>query len=358
MLFDWPASEYGQHTTGEVSAGVDDGGRVTMLFRRIQEPWLYDLVAEADGPVRQAVLTAQPECTLRGSSYRDGHALYVLPDPGNHVDGHVTRVFGGAIDELRPRVYATTGRPMPAGLPPSYQAGAGRFVESGATTNVYAFATGDLASVIDRTPENGTLYHSGYVLHDHAVFCQARSTDEALVEVWTPFGKTQTLAGESGNRAFGATSFGTDGIDMVWVEAHGRTDATLSRYVSYDAWTATYSTDPDAVARNKRRLTREDSGTGDLGQAYVVGCGYAAIVNDLRTAWGLSAAIHVISLSDGVSWLLASESEEQNRELSLGVPIAITCDELFLTGGRSMHAEVLRIGLDSLGTGTPAVPAE
>jgi hypothetical protein len=59
----------------------------------------------------------------------------------------------------------------------------------------------------------------------------------------------------------------------------------------------------------------------------------------------------LIRLSDGVSWEVVSETEEQNLNFSFFRPVAVTCDEVLATASTLSHAEIVRIRIDSLGPG-------
>jgi len=81
----------------------------------------------------------------------------------------------------------------------------------------------------------------------------------------------------------------------------------------------------------------------DIGNAFVVGCGYAA--HDGATAKDTV----IVRIADGVSWTLTGEQTN-----SWGNPIGITCDEIFLLVfiPPMLTPNIARVRLDSLGPGT------
>ena len=59
MVTDWPVgSSTGQHTTTWLPTAKTDDGRLLVLLRRLVGDQLYDMVADVDGPVRNALLRA------------------------------------------------------------------------------------------------------------------------------------------------------------------------------------------------------------------------------------------------------------------------------------------------------------
>jgi hypothetical protein len=135
------------------------------------------------------------------------------------------------------------------------------------------------------------------------------------------------------DRGFG--DLGTDGKDLVWIDAQGRaSQSSSSPFTTLTIMTAPFMTEPNAVV--SRRLRTED-GPGFGASNFVVGCGYAARSNGQH--------IRIVRLSDGYSWALPTGKFYWQN------PLALTCTELFasvLSGGELRTA---RIRLDSLGRG-------
>ncbi len=126
---------------------------------------------------------------------------------------------------------------------------------------------------------------------------KARRRSGLAVKVWTLAGGVKTLVGWPNDYTRSASGFGTDGVDMVWLEESGRISTGV--FSAYEIWTTKYSTDPSTVATNKRYLMADT--LGSFPENFVVGCGYAAIAIRPETDWGQAYGLRVIRLADGVS---------------------------------------------------------
>jgi hypothetical protein len=129
------------------------------------------------------------------------------------------------------------------------------------------------------------------------------------------------------------SSFGTDGVDLVWIEGS----------IASALFTSPYTT--TASGLQPRRVTS----VADVPKStpLVVGCGYAA--------FEISGGIRIVRLSDGGSFTLSDARGWSN-------PVALTCSELFAHHREAAVNRVLlplgnlvRQRLDALG---PAAPAE
>ncbi|MEO8800807.1 MAG: hypothetical protein ABI551_23150 [Polyangiaceae bacterium] len=102
--------------------------------------------------------------------------------------------------------------------------------------------------------------------------------------------------------------------------------------------TSPFTTDPSKLA--PRRL-RSAVPKGFETSQIKVGCGYAARAN--------GANLRIVHLSDGTSWVLPN-----NSPWSWVNPLAVTCDEVFVTVGiGSGSTNIARVRLASLGPGIP-----
>ncbi len=344
----WPSAS-GRHLGHQLSMDVV-GGKPMMLLRRVIGKLVYETVDDVDGKVHTALMQAGG-CTIQALSLKGQKVVWSISDNLSSTDWSGGAV-GGDIDTLRPRVYLPYGHLPSTVYSQEYAVGPNMFIESIATPDrIYSFDTGELLHTIVRAPEDGGLLYSGYFFHGDDLFWNGDSSSRTALKVWTKARGTQTLVGWPGDATRGADGLGTDGVDMVWTEAFGRTGGTTSDYANYETWTAKYTTDPSALAATKRRV--RSAGVASYSEQYVLGCGYAAIAIAPRFDWGAAPGFRVIRLSDGVSWTAISHSQEQREDFFTVRPAAITCDEVFLRGVAAGHSQVVRIRIDSLGPGTP-----
>lgn len=99
-------------------------------------------------------------------------------------------------------------------------------------------------------------------------------------------------------------------------------------------------------ARHKRTKSR-DGACGPIrgrpgSDTFIVSCGYA-----VHRAWlppDDATSPRLVRLSDGWSWPLHDQTA-----WGWGIPVALTCEELFL----SIGTKVVRVRIDSLGPGEP-----
>jgi hypothetical protein len=161
--------------------------------------------------------------------------------------------------------------------------------------------------------------------------------------VYSPSDGARDLISFGNDVSANATAFGTDGIDMVWIEATGRA-TTSAAWTTIDIMTSPFTSDASKV--QKRRLRSEK---GSIYEAFAVGCGYAA---HNYSSVELGNGVRVVRLSDGHSWRLSNVGGDGSG-LLFNTPRAITCDDVFVNIDDG-HVNTLRIRLDSLGSGEAA----
>jgi hypothetical protein len=307
-----------------------------------------NIVADADGPVRQAIVSLPPNCDLGTfPSLSSTSAIYNIEEVSS--DGQLNLVlagaFGGPIGSPRMlRVYSGSSSL-------GYVAGANEFAEFGSK----GFDTG---SWIDghridtlSTTAPGQIEELQFQ-NDNLFFAVADLT----------FGRVQMNAPGSGVVdfiSFGndsqsyAADFGTDGNDMVWSEAFGHA-SDEAPWTTINIVTAPFTTTPSAIV--KRRLRSETLAPGD--HKFTVGCGYAA--HEFTDS--VSSGERIVRISDGQSWTLRNAIVPTTRPdggaamalLSWNDAVAITCSEIFINFNFGTgFANLARIRLDSLGAGTP-----
>ena len=141
-----------------------------------------------------------------------------------------------------------------------------------------------------------------------------------------------------GDYTQGAGNVGTDGKHIVWTYGEQK-PLGEDLYPVLSIMAADYTTDPNALAPKRLR----SDPYGDIGDPFVVGCGYAAH-NET------SKAMLLVRIADGVSWTLP-DSPAWIWATALG----LTCDELVLLVGTDsiQRPNIARVRIDSLGPGSP-----
>lgn len=320
----------------EAAAVNADGSVVLVAYRNVQPEWTYRLIAEADGPVHEAYLLTDPRlCNLATPSV--GGERYAM-----RVYEHTASTGGGFVASEW-----TTGRLSPrlavhfSGAS-AHTVWAGSFalldLTAGFTLDQYSWTDGaKLASLWSAAQDNG-LQQGIPVFADGAAFWPSSNLRYHKVKVYTPSTGVRDFLSVGAVTTKGYGDLGTDGKDLVWIEAAGRATDT-GPFDSYTIMTAPFTTDPAQVV--SRRLRTEDGPDFDV-VYFQVGCGYAARSN--------GAHIRVVRLSDGQSWVLSNGLADP---FGWTAPLALTCTELFATVRVSGVTRLARIRLDSLGPGIP-----
>lgn len=351
MATDWEGAAGGQHLQDYNPARVGSDGKLHLLVRRFVGKHVLDVLGDADGGGVHHAILQTAKCLTLQPSLGPTHVIYGMIDDFK-VSG-AGGAIGGPIDGLRPKVYRPYGYQLGASLFPSFRAGDGVFVEDLNLDEVHAFDDGRVIASLPNQADDLSGSYTRYELSGQDVFFTSASSNRVTIKSWTVGAGTKTLIGKDNDLTRSSIGFGTDGLDMVWLEASERV-GTSQIYAKQETWTAKYTTDPDVLAATKRRVRATSI---EYGNVYKVGCGYAAVSAVTDSPWGKSG-VRVIRLSDGVSWEILDNSEAQRLEWNLSTPVAVTCDEVFVTGSAwkgtgSRHYEIMRIRLDSLGPGTP-----
>ena len=138
----------------------------------------------------------------------------------------------------------------------------------------------------------------------------------------------------------GAGDLGTDGKDMVWIEAHGPA-LYNSFWTTADYWTSPYVKDRKDL--NPRRL-RSEIPNILAGDHVKVGCGRGSLNNGL--------GLRVVDLTTGGSWFLPSASKKTGW--TWVQPLLLTCDYLYgRVSYRGQHITIARFPFTALGPATP-----
>jgi hypothetical protein len=342
MQTDWPEPST-PSATGKLgptwSGWVAPSGAVFLSTSRLTGTRDFQVVAEADGPVHVAVVHALgTSCAVGVGSVRDRRIVFTASEIKSTSSGPVPVAFGaigGALDDV-PVVL----RDLADGIGRNYYAGANAFFEWGGGLTLRSWTDGSPLATLS-LPDPGDPGEPGF--QGDALYFQIADLDYSRIKIYTPANGLRDLISYGNDVSHNAADFGTDGVDMLWVEGIGRSQGGIGqRFATYDIMTAPYTT--DAAAVQKRRLRSSLFGAF-RGSPFSVGCGYAARDYEDETTQGL----RVIRLSDGWSWKLQTEMNARYWQ----APVAVTCSEVFVNTLTPDGFNLARVRLDSLGTGEP-----
>jgi hypothetical protein len=173
------------------------------------------------------------------------------------------------------------------------------------------------------------------LVRGEAAFWETDSSRRAGIMVWTEQAGARAFRRWVGDPTRGAGSFGTDGVDMVWLQGEGK-DPNSGNYPTLDVMTAPFTTDP-ALLQPRRLRSHNYDAMDSL--PFKVGCGYAV---------GSGTQVSVVRLSDGYAWYLP-----HTTPMDFGIPVGATCEDVFVAGVFDGDVNVARIRIDSLGPGLP-----
>lgn len=292
------------------------------------------LVAEADGPIRTAILDMnESPCHAAISSVFGGrYTVQIIENSSENGGG----AFGSGVDDLAPKV-ALHLDPV---VPHSVYAGPFSILDlnKGFRIEQYAWMDGSSLPELWSPAKDNGLQQGPFTYASDALFWAADNGTYAKVNVYTSAAGVRPFLSAGLVVDHGLSDLGTDERDLVWIEARGRVDSSKP-YDTYDIMTSSYVSDPAKLA--PRRI-RSGDGPGLGIEPFVVGCGYAARSNGLIT--------RLVRLSDGRSWVLSA-----GAQWSWSSPLALTCTELFIrVGVGKPETSYARVRIDSLGPGLPA----
>ncbi len=298
-------------------------------------PWV---VWDVDGPLITGIRENDDTCALNDAlgAVNDGRWILSVRDSrsGTFSD-FSTGIVAGNIDDLAPHVAMQfTEKEAPA------------LAVSGALGIIEQ--TGGPLRLLDwNDPTKRTVLPSDAFAQNFAftfgsaLFWGASGSDYNTQKIYTAeAGAKDFILG--GNSPPAAADLATDGTDFAWTEGSGGwTSEGLPTTVN--VMTAPFTTDHTKL---KPRRLRSEQTYGFGTTPFVVGCGYA-----MR---GITVAMRIVRLSDGVSWLL---NKTANWTWETGV--AINCAEAFIDvielpagrRGKTDGGGLVRIRLDSLGPG-------
>ena len=320
-----------------LSASVHNGV-VSLLTTELVGSVYAHVVADADGPVHQAMMQASGSCGPSPQDMRDGKYVFQIYNVDTFNGGGF---LAGDVDEFRPSFVHHFNDAITHGVVVG-QLGVLDVDETDALT-LYRW---DQSSKVISNPQDVGLEKSFPFFSADALFWGATTSTTLRVAGYTDGNGATDLLSFGADWSHGAGDLGSDGKDMVWIEGSGRA-GPLSDFDSGSFMTSTFTTDPSHVV--KRRLRSEDS-KGMSASPTTVGCGYAA--RSSIDGSGHVNGIRIVRISDGVSWSLVSNTTAPWIWIH---PLALTCDELFAAVGTGPDTNnVARVQISSLGPGVPA----
>ncbi|OJY28748.1 MAG: hypothetical protein BGO98_07825 [Myxococcales bacterium 68-20] len=315
---------------------VDPDGKVLLAFVRASGKVIHYLVGEADGSIRHAVHhDGAAPCRLEVARLARGRALYQFyrhdEDEDGRWRGYRWGAIGGALDEPAVVLESLVDEYR------RYSAGPDVFLDGNAFR-----AWAPNAPVLGSLGERVHSVDPGIFVGEALFFGPNTGSDTHRVRIHQPGSGVRDFLWYGDDIASAAANFGTDGKDMVWIEAFGRTHVGDS-WSAIDLVTAPYTTDPGKI--DKRRLrSMEMVGLSP----FVVGCGHAAPSS-------LYGSGHTITrLGDGRFTLFEDvRGADGGAGMAFTKTLAITCDEVFaeMIGIGGFDFSVVRIQLEDFGLG-------
>jgi hypothetical protein len=309
---------------------ADANGKAVLAFGRGSKNVTHLLIGEADGPIRHAIHTVPGACELeppRLAGRRVLYPLYQTPDRGTK-QGYRYGAIGGSFDEA-----AVVLDRMVEGIR-HYSAGPDVFLD-GTAFRAWTADAPTLGSLGERVN-----FEPGIFIGDAFFFRPNTNTDARRVRIHQPGTGVRDFLWYGDEVASAAGYFGTDGKDMVWIEAFGRAHIG-DDWAVVDLVTAPYTTDPAKIA--KRRLRSLET---IYAAPFVVGCGHTA------PSTLLSGSRALTRLSDGRFVPLEDILGDGGKAVTFTQTLAITCEEVFVELMATFpDFSVARIRLEDFGLG-------
>jgi hypothetical protein len=336
IKFNWVPPSSGNVGVGVRGAWVGSDGKARLSVGFGSGPRVVRMIADADGPVHQAISYEPGACAITNWRVAGANALYTAVRSGGTSDPEERGAIGGDIDRV----------PLPLehwadGAARGYTAGPSSYFASGSGNAIRPYDRTSPPLGVVAITDPGQISPRTFV--GSSLFYEVASLSYSRIKVYSPSDGARDLISFGNDVSANATAFGTDGIDMVWIEATGRA-TTSAAWTTIDIMTSPFTSDASKV--QKRRLRSEK---GSIYEAFAVGCGYAA---HNYSSVELGNGVRVVRLSDGHSWRLSNVGGDGSG-LLFNTPRAITCDDVFVNIDDG-HVNTLRIRLDSLGSGEAA----
>lgn len=317
------------------------GGVVSLATGEFIDGLYADVIADADGPVHQALLETDrkaSQCTPFPQDMRDGKYVYAMYPPNDFNGGGF---LAGDVNEFHPSFAHHFSDALTHGV----VVGTLGVLDVDETDTFRLYEWAQSPKVINN-PQDVGLQYSFAFFSSNALFWAATNATYLRVGEYTDSVGAIDFLTFGNDWTQGAGDLGSDGQNMVWVEASGRANETAP-FATASYMTAPFTTDPTKIV--KRRLRSEDP-RGLSALPTTVGCGYAA--RSTNDSSGHINGIRIVRISDGTSWQLLD-----NLSVPWGWihPLAITCDEIFVSVLAAPNANnIARVRISSLGPGIPA----
>ncbi len=338
----WIDRNWGGLDSTDTAASLDAQGHVVLLTSRPYADHSVEIVAGADGPVYSALMSAVPQnCQVTQAILQSITAPRWLVEVSERGWGPTNGYIGGTTASIAPtshRRYAN-GAGAPDLAEHAFDVGDPGVIhmKDNATIELLDWSTGQHALDITTPAQDSALGQSGPHFFADQLFWLGSAGSIAVIRRWSQQSGPHDFINYNYDPQHPAADMGTDGKDMVWIEAHGPPiDNAFNTTADY--WTSPYVMDPADL--KPRRLTAEiPNAIGAL--SMVVGCGLAAAENGL--------GIRIIRVSDGASWILSN-----GNGWGWITPLALTCTELFARVASKGTQTIGRVPLSSLGAPQPA----
>jgi hypothetical protein len=333
----------------------EDTGKPLLQFSRVfvgGDPAVrYDMVAEVDGNVRQAIYQPKSDgnCVVSGDGLYQNNYLYSIRGNGSKPNEDGSFVYGlwaGKLGELSASLFVKDLPTIEWNV-----SSLGPLGMWDGEARLFSWANGSQEVLYGAKNSIHLPLRYSVTAKDSFFFQLGNETEVPAVLSWDREHGIRHLLHWQNDYSRGAGHFGTDGVDMVWSQGEDRDYSKSELFPSKSIMTAPFTTDP-AQAQAKARRLRSEPGTliaRPLGK-FAVGCGYAARAGYMNT--DLKYAMVVVRLSDGYSWIFPGGSDVNN--LSWDEVLGITCEDIFVNVGvKDLYGTISRIRLDSLGPGIP-----
>ena len=306
MVADWGPGQFGSERIVTNIASWTHDGTVTFLLGRLQWPYIYRIVADADGAVRQTILeTSTSTCTLGGNDLRDARAVYRIYDSeSGKLSGLGGGAYGADLDDLRPRVMTHYHIDSPDNkldvrdyVVSKMGLFEGHTIRS--IINQYDWATAKFVRQITSiTEENGFSYSNDFPQGDALFWSDYSNLAYNKLRVWTLDAGPHDLISFGNDWTKSAMKLGVDDTWMAWAQGDGRT-SSIAMFDKIHLMAGPRTIDPSAVSGTVLTTV-----AGYSPSTFVVGCGYAAATAAVSFDAGSfdPANLLLFRLSDGRRW--------------------------------------------------------
>ena len=334
--------ELGTGATASIDATT--GATLLQLVRSFLDvPVNYAVVAEADGAVRTSLLLPEDAaCRIEAQALAEGHSLFRMIGgltTSNSIGSEQGFVAGKVGD----------GAPSDSGRWPLTTSQSDRW----SVSRIWIVRLGDSVTVTSwgavtdqwvSPPLVNKTWINAVPVEGELLLEIGLGTERQLL-TWNAKAGLRVLRGETGLTS--AALLGTDGVHMAWAERQlalapdgGKQAAALMK-----GW---FTVDAAELSTQAERVRRQTGAFG--GAPYRVGCGMAARTSPMSSS--ARSDLVLTRLDDGVAWVLDA-SADGSPLLSWERVVGLTCEDVYVEVATDRGRELMRIRLDSLGTGEP-----